>query len=267
MPNLSNSTQVCALCGKNVGLIKSHIISEALSKRLQSKTDNTSLIKLTTKPYPIRTQTGPIMPLLCRDCDGRLFSQWENWFVTTIYDNLHQDNLDYDERLKKFIVSLQWRVVKWTITKDTSKKTAGIDQLLNRERAFLLRKTQDPQENNYLFFSTNIPEPALRNYVDNVIDFEVFPIGNYFAIFMVLAGIVIVSIPTVDNWIKHSEWNEKALIQNTGTLIPKNIGSADLATLSWLNRRMNRMVLHAKNYIIHAERKHLNLANERRQYQ
>lgn len=249
MSNISSNTQICALCGKSTKRIKSHIISATLSRRLLSKTDNTSLFKLTTKPYPVKTQTGPIMPLLCHDCDGRIFSQLENWFVTTIYDKLHQNNFNYDERLKKFIISLQWRVIKWSIIKDASKKTVDIEQLLNRERAFLLSEIADPQENNYLFFSINIADPALRYYVDNVIDFEVIPIRNNCVIFIVFAGIVITSIPTVNEWITGSQWNKNALIQNTGTLVPNNIGSIDSATLTWLTKRMNFMVLHAKNYI------------------
>jgi hypothetical protein len=249
MSNLSSNTQICALCRKPTKRIKSHIISAAFSRRLLSKTDNISLFKLTTRTYPVKTQAGPIMPLLCHDCDGRIFGQWENWFVTSIYDNLHQNYFSYDERLKKFIISLQWRVIKWSMAKDASKKTAGIEQVLDRERAFLLSETSNLQENNYLFFSTNIADPALRHYVDNVIDFEVIPIASNFVIFMVLAGIVVVSVSTVNEWIAAPQWNTNALIQNNGTLIVNNIGSIDSATLIWLTKRMNIMIIHAKNYV------------------
>ncbi|KKN07067.1 hypothetical protein LCGC14_1070910 [marine sediment metagenome] len=99
----------CALCKEPKELRSSHIISKFVLKWIK-KTSKTG--KMRDLDYK-RTQDSLKFPLLCDDCEQRI-SKFENYFAEMIFHptvNLNSNDVNYDEKLLKFIISVNWRVI------------------------------------------------------------------------------------------------------------------------------------------------------------
>jgi hypothetical protein len=102
----------CALCNKVAPLKKSHIIPKFVSKWLK-ETSATGFLRGIQKPQE-RKQDLPKLPLLCENCE-QILSRLENYFASNIFYpvlNEQKKEIDYDERLLLFVISLSWRTLK-----------------------------------------------------------------------------------------------------------------------------------------------------------
>jgi len=111
----------CKLCNNNDNLCDSHILPKFFFKWLK-ETSATELLRIADNPNkPV--QDGIKRKLFCKDCEER-FSKLETYFLNTFFHPYINDYLDefmaettkvdpiyYDERLLKFIISLQWRIL------------------------------------------------------------------------------------------------------------------------------------------------------------
>ncbi len=120
----------CKLCNNEDHLCDSHIVPKFFFKWLK-KTSATNILRIASNPdKPI--QDGTKQKLLCRNCEER-FSKFETYFANTFFhpyineyldeymeETTKVDDIYYDERLLKFIISLQWRIL---ITENSNYKT------------------------------------------------------------------------------------------------------------------------------------------------
>lgn len=136
----------CALCKKYTSLRKSHIIPKFVSKWLK-ETSATGFLRIAKKPEK-RIQDLPTLPLLCGECEQR-FSKVESYFASKIFYpilNKHKEEIDYDERLLRFILSISWRTLKTSYSNQVKihpwiKK--HLDQAEEIWRKYLLNKSLD----------------------------------------------------------------------------------------------------------------------------
>ena len=107
-------TGTCALCGENKNLRISHIIPKFVSKWLK-ETSATGFLRGVEHPE-IRMQDFAKLPFLCAECE-QIFSKFECYFANQVFFpvlNKKITEVTYDERLLKFIISLNWRTLKKT---------------------------------------------------------------------------------------------------------------------------------------------------------
>ena len=99
----------CALCNESKELVESHIISKMFYKFIK-KTTKAKVPRFRSLENEI-SQDGYKVYLLCSDCEQE-FSRYETNFSDLIYQPTIKDikkNVNYDNKLLKFIVSLGWR--------------------------------------------------------------------------------------------------------------------------------------------------------------
>ncbi|HDM78509.1 MAG TPA: hypothetical protein ENG51_18905 [Deltaproteobacteria bacterium] len=98
----------CELCGKQVPLVKSHIIPKFATNWIK-KTSLTGGLRKPLNPN-IRYQDSAKIRLLCSQCEQK-FSKWEKWFADNVfykYWNGGKRLFQYNESLLLFILSLSW---------------------------------------------------------------------------------------------------------------------------------------------------------------
>ncbi|MCD4650880.1 MAG: hypothetical protein K8S56_03735 [Candidatus Cloacimonetes bacterium] len=112
---------LCSLCKKEAKLCNSHIFPKFFFKWIK-ETSATGRFRGGVNPNkPV--QDGPKLKLLCKDCE-EIFSKLETYFNNTFFHPYIDEYLDeymakttkidpiyYDERLLRFIISLQWRLL------------------------------------------------------------------------------------------------------------------------------------------------------------
>lgn len=102
--------QECRLCGEASDLQKSHIIPNFVI-RWMKKTGATPFLRQTDDP-DTRIQDYK-EELLCENCEQK-FGKWESEFASKIFYPFIRDEeseFRYDNWLKKFIISISWRLI------------------------------------------------------------------------------------------------------------------------------------------------------------
>jgi len=105
----------CALCNKNKKTLESHGIPKFIVNWLK-QTSPTGYLRRVIDPN-VRKQDFLKEKLLCFDCE-QLFSEFENYFAKKVFYPFVEDNLQkfqYNERFKKFVVSLHWRMALFSL--------------------------------------------------------------------------------------------------------------------------------------------------------
>ncbi len=144
----------CALCLKKANLVDSHAIPKFVINWLKS-TSPTGYLRQAINPN-LRKQDFAKEKLLCNDCE-QLFSKNESYFAENIfypYINNNETSFEYDERLKKFVVSVNWRLVTIGLKKDNF--SFGIRRMIKKFlrdcRLYLLGTTQDTPFEHHVSF-------------------------------------------------------------------------------------------------------------------
>ena len=148
--------ETCALCNKVATLKRSHIIPRFVSKWLK-ETSGTGFLRGIEKPKE-RKQELPKLPLLCENCE-QIFSRSENYFASNIFYpvlNEQKKEIDYDERLLLFIISLSWRTLK-TSYFDQIKYSPWIKEHLDKaaevwRKCLLAESINEEQYEHHMFF-------------------------------------------------------------------------------------------------------------------
>ena len=103
---------ICALCGKEKKLCKSHFIPKFISDWIK-KTSATGYLRQAVNINK-RVQDGIKEEFLCADCEIK-FSKYEKYFADKIfypYLNKTKSSFEYNENLQKFLMSISWRLLK-----------------------------------------------------------------------------------------------------------------------------------------------------------
>lgn len=103
--------KLCSLCKNNSILKDSHIIPKFVGDWIK-ETSVTGKMRSAETPNK-RVQDLVKTKLLCNDCE-QLFSTYEKYFSENIFKPFLNSNnpiITYDVRLKKFVVSILWRIL------------------------------------------------------------------------------------------------------------------------------------------------------------
>jgi len=108
---------ICKLCLENKELRESHIIPDFTGKWIK----NTSVTGKLRSSDSVnkRIQNLIKVKLLCDDCES-IFQKYEKYFSENIFKpflNFYTPKFKYDEKLIKFIVSLSWRILIFSMPK------------------------------------------------------------------------------------------------------------------------------------------------------
>jgi len=131
----------CALCNQVKELQMSHIIPNFVGKYLKATSGTGYLVDIVNPNT--RRQDSHKIPLLCEDCEG-LFSRYESYFAEGVFHPFFKNGIstfDYDDNLKKFIISLSWRILKVSyddFIRDYPKMQSYIDKAEEDWREYLL---------------------------------------------------------------------------------------------------------------------------------
>lgn len=101
-------TGICKLCQKEADLQLSHIVPKFIFTWMK-KTGDGNL--RSGSDFNKRRQDGYKVYMLCKSCEG-IFGKLETYFSSKVFFpfvNGSQSQIDYDERLFKFVISVIWR--------------------------------------------------------------------------------------------------------------------------------------------------------------
>lgn len=243
---------ICALCGSYKALLKSHIVPKFTVDWLK-RTSATGYLRDALQPN-VRKQDGPKQRLLCADCEA-LFSIFEKKFAERIwlpYQDELCDNLEYEEWLRLFAISLAWRILTVNIEEfrreypNSTKLIKSMDEALSSWRSFLLNESSNPgpYDHHMLFVNhikiTDEAKPALPDNFLNYLrrSFDATPVVGpvSVSIYTKLPGIIFFSSIRPN---KVSGW-KGTRISRTGM-----IGTGQ--TLE--NRGMSRLVIKRANFV------------------
>lgn len=151
----------CALCNMEKELLISHSIPRFVSKWLK----NTAATGFFRNINGKRQQDVIKYPLLCRDCEEK-FSIFEKYFAENFFipfnSNSPPNNVNYDERLLKFIISLSWRILYdyiQILNKKSHKVPTNLIETLDNWKSYLLDLNPKLNINShYLWFWDEIKE-------------------------------------------------------------------------------------------------------------
>lgn len=145
---------VCKLCQNNPELVDSHIIPDFVGRWIK----NTSGTGKLRNPETINKRVQDLVKckLLCSECES-IFQKYEDYFSKNIFKPFLMSYLpefQYDNRLLKFIVSLSWRILVYSmpdIRWKTEKHKIQAEQAEKVWRDFLFEdKNFDDYEHNLL---------------------------------------------------------------------------------------------------------------------
>ena len=138
----------CRLCGLEKNLCESHIFPQFISDWLK-ETSATGRMRSFLKPN-LRVQDTKTFKLLCKECE-QIFGNAEKYFAETVFKPvMNADNpiLDYKSQLKKFAVSMAWRIL--VHTQDTSQSKLRHPQDIAKAEAIWRRFLQlEPEMNTF----------------------------------------------------------------------------------------------------------------------
>jgi len=115
---------ICKLCLENKDLRESHIIPDFVGRWIKD-TSVTGKLR-STESINKRIQDLIKAKLLCDDCES-VFQKYEDYFAKNIFKpflNSYSPEFYYDENLIKFIVSISWRVLVFSMSKVNWKNEA-----------------------------------------------------------------------------------------------------------------------------------------------
>lgn len=111
----------CALCLKDLDLVKSHILPEFLYKPMYDDKHKYIIISTDSSKKPVTRPKGIYERLLCDNCDNNILGEYENYASKVLFhDGITKDNIkkidigflitdiDY-ELFKLYQMSLLWR--------------------------------------------------------------------------------------------------------------------------------------------------------------
>lgn len=146
----------CKLCNNEAELCDSHIIPKFYFKWLK-KSSATGLLRSAENPNK-PFQDGFKEKLFCKDCEKR-FNKLETYFAHTFFHPYINEYLDeymaetskvdpiyYDERLLKFIISIQWRILitkKSNYCTNNNEFNSMLTKKIKEWRDYLLEKRKD----------------------------------------------------------------------------------------------------------------------------
>lgn len=136
----------CSLCNKEKKLQKSHIIPKFVGKKLKS-TSGTGFMRGGLDPSK-RLQDFIKISLLCKSCEQR-FSKLETYFANEIFLPFIEKRVQsfkYDDRLLKFVISLNWRTLVVTSNDFRQGQTKLVNYIADAEetwRKYLLGDSDD----------------------------------------------------------------------------------------------------------------------------
>lgn len=128
---------ICRLCGKETELCNSHIIPKFIFDYIKNMSI-TGGIRMTTNPNR-RLEDGLKIKFLCKDCEEK-FSKYEKYFKENVFNKIIDKN-DFtvdtnDNNIRFFILSISWRVLKYTY--ETDKEM--FDDLTDYEKSIIENK-------------------------------------------------------------------------------------------------------------------------------
>ncbi len=164
-----NNIKKCALCKQERKLCKSHIIPKFYFDWLK-KTSATGYLRSAHEPNK-RQQDGLKEYLLCADCEN-IFSKFEKYFADTFFypylndyvdeiliDNGSCEPIQYDENLRRFALSIQWRhlsVSRVNTLQLYQKNTTLIENIKENWRKYLLNVSSiEPHGETYMILLSN----------------------------------------------------------------------------------------------------------------
>lgn len=122
----------CLFCNKEKKLMKSHLIPKFVGRWLK-ETSITPFFRYGENPNK-RQQDIIKIPLLCEECE-LLFSEYEKYFSENIFIPFQngETEFSYNELLKKFIISVNWRIGNYHLNKEMKYKISTKDEALIRK--------------------------------------------------------------------------------------------------------------------------------------
>lgn len=125
--NRVEKPELCLLCEKEHPIDNSHIIPRSIKAILASDSEQ----KLRYSGNPNKPEQDIIKaPILCSKCENSLIKQFEDYFLNTIFKpfqeviknglneatNITPRKIEYNEKFKKFLISVSWRYLKYKLT-------------------------------------------------------------------------------------------------------------------------------------------------------
>lgn len=155
MPDQSDGTKTCALCGEAGDIRCSHIVPKFFSRQLKH-TSPTGRLVSAASPTKRRQDTEKVH-MLCDRCEER-FSKHETWFANNVFHPFYSGSREftYDHNLGLFATSLSWRSLKRSYDEVKASPHSHLAPLIDDAerhwRDLLLGKRQtNPYENHLLF--------------------------------------------------------------------------------------------------------------------
>lgn len=142
----------CALCGQTKELRQSHVIP-SFAIRWLKRTAATGFLRQGANPN-VRVQDSARDSLLCESCE-QLFSVYEKQFAENIFIPFQDQNakvFHYDEWLRKFVVSLSWRIAYLEVEFPDNAPALVLkrrDTAIRFWREYLLGMRRDPGIGNH----------------------------------------------------------------------------------------------------------------------
>jgi hypothetical protein len=208
----------CRLCERTAELQLSHILPAFVVRWLK----RTSIGPLRSGAEPnVRTQDGPKVHLLCRDCE-QMFEKWETPFAEQIFTVLHRpddqlpDKLPYKEWALRFAVSVSWRALAvFTAHERFPQILVSDHQLLRKALStwsqFLRGERQNPAEfEHHLLSFTGVGRTShdvssfLNRYILRSVDLDLAEADGAYIVFTKLGRIFLFGLiprrPTASGW-------------------------------------------------------------------
>lgn len=264
----------CKLCGLNKELKESHIIPKFITDWIK-KTSTTGFLRQAVNSNK-RIQDGVKEYMLCSDCEI-IFSKYEDyfskkWFYPYTENKLKE--LDYNINLKKFIISVSWRILAHSLGDfeiNNPKIGKYAREAYNIWKDCLLGKRQDILEYKthlfifeYVISSTSNLPSKFQFYTLRGIDGTIYYNQELIHVYVKFPGFILFSTihPTnPDGWVNTEIFDSGALIT------PQEIfyagfgdffkGRAELISknpVSYIQqRKLNETILKDKNRFINSK--------------
>lgn len=230
-------TGECRLCGKEANLLNSHIIPRFVIRWIK-ETSATGFLRGAEDP-DTRIQDYH-EELLCEDCE-MVFSNFEREFASNIfYPHINKDRatFEYGEWLKKFVMSVSWRLVVSDLSKVDELESFHRDAIYDAEEIWRdilagnLSLAADPFTHHIFFLDDVVPDETAEDLPDNwefyinrgIDGTSVF--GNRTAIYFKFPQIICISCiqPPEDSELKDTK------IEQTGEIGPPQVMGPDWGT-------------------------------------
>jgi hypothetical protein len=149
----------CKLCGQQKTLQYSHIVP-AFAVRWLKETSLTGYLK--TLKSKVRVQETKRLYLLCSDCE-QILGRDEKTFCEKIFIPYHEQNqqqFEYDEWLRRFIVGLHWKVLVAREEKYSAEVEAAYAKAESEWRQYLLGQLASPGDVEFHLFLSDVIEDS-----------------------------------------------------------------------------------------------------------